>query len=523
MDVTDMVNYNVELINHNDLPGSFFHLDRNDPTAGFPYDASSYVGHTYPATPLRPTSSSASAPAHPQQQPQATLTLRLVLGSHLARHIRYQLEERTGYTATVGISTNKLLSKLVGNVNKPNGQTTLTPPYVDCGPNTSNVLRFLDDFEIGKIPGIGFKLALNIRQHVLRRQPTVVESGSVNGTTKEKLTVKELRAFPDLSPELLESIVGGPGAPKGIGSRVWGLLFGVDDAELGRAKTVPSQISIEDSYLRLDTLDEVKKELQMLVGSLIRRMRTDLTELDLDYDRSGDPAGSADSVTHGQSATRRWLAHPRTLRLTTRPRPALNPEGNRSRAFNRVSRTSPLPTFAFSLDLSVHTLAEKLVCEVLIPLFRKLHPEKSGWDLSLLNVAVTNMAEAASDDRRGTGRDIGRMFQRQHSVLQEWKADDDDRRPPVEEVKGEGASDRAGLARHPFDEPREGQVTAVQSWYPGGSATMLQTGQEHRGDDGGWDDGEEPDLGCGRRCVTCGVMVPMFAIAAHLRYHTLPD
>jgi DNA polymerase iota len=76
----------------------------------------------------------------------------LVLGSHLANYLRRQLKEQKGYTSTVGISTSKMLSKLVGNANKPDAQTTLLPP------SPSNVTAFIDNHEVGKIPGIGFKM-----------------------------------------------------------------------------------------------------------------------------------------------------------------------------------------------------------------------------------------------------------------------------------------------------------------------------------------------------------------------------
>ncbi|KAK5007056.1 hypothetical protein LTR28_005730, partial [Elasticomyces elasticus] len=48
MDVTDMVDYNMELLNSNDLAHSFFQLDRSEPTHGFSFDASASAGHTFP-------------------------------------------------------------------------------------------------------------------------------------------------------------------------------------------------------------------------------------------------------------------------------------------------------------------------------------------------------------------------------------------------------------------------------------------------------------------------------------------
>lgn len=230
-----MVDYNAELVNQNSLSTSFFHLDRHDPTVGFPCDASAVAGHLYPTDLLS---------ASPKQENFPGLYLHLILGSHLAQHMRHQLEEQKGYTSTVGISTNKLLSKLVGNLNKPKGQTTLIPSYSSSeGEAESNVTRFIDGHEIGKIPGIGFKLAQKIRGYVLGR-PAAIDAGLVYGGTKETVTVGDVRLRGEMCPKLLEKLLGGHGAPKGIGDRVWGLLKGIDDNEVCKAKAVPHQISI---------------------------------------------------------------------------------------------------------------------------------------------------------------------------------------------------------------------------------------------------------------------------------------
>lgn len=50
MDVTDVIDYNYAILNPNDLTNSFFCLSKNDPEAGFPIDASTVTGSTYPAT-----------------------------------------------------------------------------------------------------------------------------------------------------------------------------------------------------------------------------------------------------------------------------------------------------------------------------------------------------------------------------------------------------------------------------------------------------------------------------------------
>lgn len=239
MDVTDLIDYNVELLNINHLTASFFHLDRNDPTVGFAYDASCVFGHTFPKNPQSPSSSTSP----PSSNDSDALPLRLRLGSHLAMHLRHQLEEQKGYTCTVGISTNKLVSKLVGNLNKPKGQTTLVPPYNPDDRGESNVNNFIDEHDIGKIPGIGFKIAQKIRNHVLGR-PAAFDTGLVYGGTAESVQVKDVRMLNGMGIELLGTLLNGPGVPKDLAGRVWGLINGVDDTEVAKAKEAPQQISI---------------------------------------------------------------------------------------------------------------------------------------------------------------------------------------------------------------------------------------------------------------------------------------
>ncbi|KAJ5868379.1 hypothetical protein N7534_002932 [Penicillium rubens] len=365
LDVTEMIDYNTGVQNQNDLENSYFHLDRNDPTVGFSYDATRFQGSTFPAMEA----------ACIARKNSFSSEMRLLVASHLQGHIRSKLEHEIGFTATGGISTSKLLAKLVGNVHKPNGQTTLLPPYTATENNTSNVFQFLDDHEIRKIPGIGSRIAQKLKSHI---------TGQEN--VDEKITVKDVRQFPGMGPPLLDRILGGPGSVKGIGMRIWSILHGVDNSEVLEGRDVPTQISIEDSYGRLDTLEGVRRELVVLSRSLIRRVRTDLLDM------------SDESAPRG-----RWRAHPRTVRLSTRPRPPPDP-GGRSYNSNRISRSAPLPPFVFNLDENIDALAERL----------------TGWNLSLLNVAVTNMVESAGDQKQNSGRDIGKMFRQQETVLKDW-------------------------------------------------------------------------------------------------------
>lgn len=512
MDITDIVDYNQNLLNPNDLAHSFFSLERNDPTVGFTFDATIFAGHTYP----------------PQQMPSAIsnsqgndwLTTRLILGSHFAQHLRLGLDEEKGYTSSVGISTNKLLSKLVGNLNKPKAQTTLLPPYdmLEDGisynaENTqeSNVTMFIDGHDIGKIPGIGFKMAQRIRNHVLSRPP---ESGTGSGWggTKESVTVRDVRLFPGMGPEMLERILGGPGVERGIGSKAWGLINGIDDTEIQKAKKVPSQISIEDTYGRLDTMPQVLKELRRLATSLIKRMHTDLLEDD-------------DDPESGSGSKKRWSANPKTVRLSTRPRPPPNADGTRTRSFNRISRSGPLPSFVFNLNNGIDSIVERLVQECLVPMFKRLHPPHAVWNLSLINIGVTNMVETAREDGGGAGgRDISKMFKRQESTLREWRVADRD--VPPDPVHG---NDNNHHHNHQQAEPSAGDGAPNDDNDHDDNDDILASSEDaiyetqQNSIDDAWqeeedDDDERPSC---EICRRCGAMMPAFAIPAHERFHSL--
>ena len=66
----------------------------------------------------------------------------------IAEQIRDQIYQKTGLTASAGISINKFVAKIASDWNKPNGQKTIPP---------EDVLEFLADLEIKKFYGVGKK------------------------------------------------------------------------------------------------------------------------------------------------------------------------------------------------------------------------------------------------------------------------------------------------------------------------------------------------------------------------------
>ena len=265
--------------------------------------------------------------------------------------------------------------------------------------------------------------------------------------------------------------------------------------------------------MKLDRIDEVERELKTLAGSLIKRMRLDLTSLAEDDDiatLSMDENANSVAQKAPVATSRKWIALPRSLRLSTRPRPPLNADGSRPRIFARISKSSSMPSLVFSLGLTVESLAERLTEEALMPLFRRLHPEKSGWNLSLVNVCATNMSLTASASKNGVGRDIGEMFSRQENALKECRCEDI-------EVK----TQCHGAVEERSGEPEASEYPKLS---PGllGSEDIGALAQDKNNEVDSWNN--EDELGdVGDACRVCGFLMPPYAMVAHERFHALPD
>ncbi|KAG6006224.1 hypothetical protein E4U54_000209 [Claviceps lovelessii] len=385
MDVTDIIDYNIECLNTSSLSHSFFFLSKANPEAGFECDLTNFAGCVegdIPGAALLDNK----------------LYLRLLLGSHLASYLRIKIETELGYTSTCGISTNKLLSKLVGARNKPRNQTTL------LALNDDHVCSFVDAHKTRQLPGIGSKMAMLLEAHVLGK-PVELDSQFTSS-----LFVSEVRLHPSMSPAFLETLLAGPGSERGVGARVWGLLHGIDPTEVKVSSHIPSQIGIEDTFKGLETVSQITEELHKLSCSLIRRLRVDL----LARDQHSDIPGA-----------QKWIARPKTLRLGLRSWPTYQGVTNSSQAFRRISRSGPLPSFVFDTHSDIDALAQKLVAESLLPLLRQLRGDKGNnrWNLQLINVCAANMVTCAGDDRDGAGRDISAMFKNQDQVLKPFKVD----------------------------------------------------------------------------------------------------
>ena len=471
LDVTDIVAYNVDLLNPNSLAESFFYLSKDDPESGFAYDATLFAGCVE-------GSEDDGSPT------QSLLHMRLLVASHLARHIRLQIEDR-GYTSACGISTNKVLAKLAGNRNKPRNQTTL------LALDDAAVLSFMDAHGLRQVPGIGARTTRMLEAYV-----TGGDLDLVTRSMESAVTVGQARMRPDMSPQLLERILGGPGTEKGLGHKVWALLHGVDDTEVKPATDIPTQISIEDTYKGLNEMVEIQAELRKLSASLLRRMHIDLTEDASPHPPGGDGDGSAEEAS---GPGRKWIAHPKTLRLSTAPK--WSTSDGKPYMFGRASRSQSLPAFVFNLQAEPAQRAGRLVEEALLGMFAKLNPAPRGWNLGMLNICVTNMHPAGTEDGSGRGRDISVMFRRQEDVLREFTVYDDD----------ENDENDASEAPEPAEQGGE-----EEDWDRAGEE---QHEEDVADDDDMWEDAGDFSDGIMEHCPLCDRLIPIFALGAHDRFH----
>ena len=246
-------------------------------------------------------------------------------------------------------------------------------------------------------------------------------------------------------------------------------------------------------------------------------MRLDLTSLVDDGDLGAplDGGYGESMIDTKATASRRWIAHPKTIRLSTRPRPPLNPDGSRSRNFARISKSSSMPSSIFNLSQDVNALAEKIVEETVLSLFRKLHPESSAWNLSLVNLCATNMSMAASERKGSAGRDIGTMLKRQRVVLEGWKITGLAVTPPDHEL-----GDRQVEQDDIVEIKRAPSSPSLPDNAGLGSENAFPLAQGSSSGNEMWES-EVEDNDLGETCHQCGATMPSFAMVAHERFHSL--
>jgi len=158
------------------------------------------------------------------------------IGEMMGRKIKDTILQQEQVTSSVGIAPNKLLAKLASDHMKPNGLTVVTPERIQS---------FLDNQEVGRIPGVGKKV-------------------------EEKLHESNVRSIHDLSqlsPISLQEMFG-----RKLGTYLFLAARGENDEPVQR-KEIPTQIS------RIATLKENTRDfdsIQPILSELTQSLREKL-------------------------------------------------------------------------------------------------------------------------------------------------------------------------------------------------------------------------------------------------------
>ena len=146
-------------------------------------------------------------------------------GSHLAQQLKNAIRETTKLSSTIGVSSNKLVSKIASGYKKPDGLTIIEPDKIES---------FLGPLPIGTIPGIGKKTEERFHEIGLD-------------------TIAQLKSLDVFS---LNSLFG-----RKIGTYIYNAARGIDDEPVS-----PRHDPIQ--YSRIVTLKEDSKDFDFLSKDL---------------------------------------------------------------------------------------------------------------------------------------------------------------------------------------------------------------------------------------------------------------
>jgi DNA polymerase-4 len=133
-------------------------------------------------------------------------TALLGSGEEMAREIKGRIRERTGLTASVGVSHNKLLAKLASEMNKPDGLTVI---------RAADVAATLDPLPVSRLFGVGPKTAARLEKEGIY---TLGQLSRAPESTLWPLLRRETRTFQDRAAGIDERPVVADAPEKQISS-----------------------------------------------------------------------------------------------------------------------------------------------------------------------------------------------------------------------------------------------------------------------------------------------------------------
>lgn len=271
----------------------------------------------------------------------------MMIGSRIVHDLRAEVTRVTRLTLCGGISSNKMLAKLAGNMHKPDDQTVLFQEGVSA---------YLYELAPRAIPGIGYAL-----------RKRLAEWSSSTGVKLE--TVGEMYEYFSRNVRQLERICGNPGHAQLILQWCVG-----EDASGVRNSGPPKTMSCEDSYAGCSNVRKLTEKLELLCASLIMRLQHD----------------------HGENGFRQ----PRTFRVSYRMK---------NSNIHRGSRSAPVPPnlickSVFQNDATVIRTAQSFFVQTALTLLKN-HAnvsESSRFNIALLSVAVTNFTGSSGEGDSGS-------------------------------------------------------------------------------------------------------------------------
>lgn len=151
------------------------------------------------------------------------------------QEIRHEIFSETGLTASAGVAPLKFLAKIASDLNKPNGQFTISP---------QNIMDFIEKLELKKISGVG-----KVTQDKLAKLGLITGGDILN--SNQSFMIKHFGKY---------------------GNVLWDRCHGIDNrvVEVSRArKSVAVERTFEQDISSLDSLFEIL-EGKLLPELLIR-------------------------------------------------------------------------------------------------------------------------------------------------------------------------------------------------------------------------------------------------------------
>jgi DNA polymerase iota len=429
----------------------------------FTYTFGSYTGFLEPACETKSLSSAVSY-----------ATLQLFVASHFAQYIRAEICGSLGYTTSAGVASTKLVAKLLSDLHKPALQSIQNP-----WANPEEREEWLDNFKVEKLNGFGFRTGWILRHHIFGEEMPAKgvhgDPDKVNGSFFEEAVAEEEEMLVDAEANK-PAATGGLTVGKvrtctsaddfyawfggRLGPRLWGLLQGMDDAEVIPTPAFPKQISVEDSYPDNHSMTTLLNGVATLTKSLVRR-------LDLDLEM-GDA----------------YVRFPKTLRLTLR----------NGWQVSRESKSTRMPVELFDLTLNTEKRVEMVTraTSTLAKSMVALWPP--GWKVGIINVAATDLGEEMP------GRGIQGF---------------------IDKPRREEELDWDMISQLPDDIRTEVMKQYHLSPEKLDAMAMGRRDEDVEMDDGDdWDDGDDEDIeDTKEKCDICGARIYSWMSEAHARYH----